>query len=181
MMTLAPLSLAVSLAAGHSPVLRLGSDSMFGVRAGLFFPTSAALKDVMGDRWFSFGLARVRKEARGGTKLVIDLEMIRNRNGDNKVAMLTPSATLLKDFAEPGATTFPYVGVGLGLTYFDYSLRANGVYQSTKRVGPSVNLQAGYVIDSRFVVSIRYNWMPSYDGFGFSGFTISAGYGFIKF
>ncbi len=165
----------------NAPVQDSGSKSLWGVKAGFFTPSSAALRDVMGDKWFSFGVTRVRNSARSGTKIVADFELIRHTSGDNKVAMLTPSATLYKDFAQPGETSFPYVGVGVGVTYFDYRIKNGARYDSVKRIGPSACLIAGYVFQGKFFVSARYNIAPSYDGYGFSGLTLSAGFGFLRF
>lgn len=154
---------------------------MFGLKVGVFYPTSASLRDALGGQWFSFGLSRVRSHARSGTRIVTDVELIRHKDGGNKAAMFTPSISVYKDFAQPGERTFPYLALGAGLTYFDYTLTTGGVRSSTKRLGPSLVFQAGYVIDGRFLLSLRYNWMPTYDGYGFSGLTLSAGYSFFRF
>jgi hypothetical protein len=180
MIGMSALSCAVALVTA-SGVPASSNKPLWGVKAGFFTPTSAALRDVMGNRWFSFGITRVRSEARSGTKIVADFEMIRHTSGDNKVAMVTPSATMYKDFAEPGQKNYPYVGAGLGLTYFDYRLRNGAQFDSVKRIGPSAHLIAGYVFDGKFFVSARYNIAPTYDGYGFSGLTLSAGFGFIRF
>ena len=172
--SLAVLSLVAS-APGQS-----ASDSMFGLKMGLFYPSSAALRDALGGQWFSIGLTRVRTGARAGTKIVTDLELIRHKDGGNKVAMFTPSVSVYKDFAQPGDKTFPFVSVGAGLSYFDYTLTTAGVRSSTKRLGPSLIMQAGYIVDGRFIFTLRYNWMPNYDGYGFSGLSISAGYSFFR-
>lgn len=172
---------ALALASGTPAIQDEPKKSLWGVKAGFFTPSSPALRDVMGNRWFSFGVTRVRSSARSGTKIVADFELIRHSSGDNKVAMFTPSATLYKDFAEPGQTSFPYVGVGVGITYFDYRLQNGTHVDSVKRLGPSASLIAGYVFQGKFFVSARYNLAPSYDGYGFSGLTLSAGLGFLRF
>lgn len=177
-------SLAASIAllgATAAPVQNSAPKPFWGVKAGSFFPSSAALRQVMGGQWFSFGVTRVRSSAREGTRIIADFELIRHTSGDNRVAMFTPSATLIKDFGVPGQGSFPYAGIGVGLTYFDYRLRNGAQVDSVKRLGPSGHLVVGYVFDGRFFVSARYNLAPTYDGYGFSGLTLSVGYGFVRF
>lgn len=160
---------------------KLGVKGFFGIKAGVYSPTSGALRDALGDRWFSFGVGRVRTEAKAGWRTGPDLEIIKHTNGANKAAFVTPSFVASKDFGPEGAKSFPYVSAGVGLSYFDYSLTRAGVTNSVKRFGPSAHVQAGYVFEGRFFVALRYNIMPSYDGYGFSGLNLSVGYGFIRF
>lgn len=154
---------------------------LYGVKAGLYSPSSGALRSALGDRWFSFGVGRIRPSAKAGWKSGPDIEIIKHTNGANKAAFVTPSFVASRDFGTEGAKSFPYVSVGVGLSYFDYTLTLGGLTDSVKRFGPSAHLQAGYVFEGRFFVSLRYNIMPSYDGYGFGGLNLSVGYGFIKF
>jgi hypothetical protein len=174
-------SIAVASALSHASAQPLGLKGMFGIKAGFYTPSSGALRDALGDRWFSFGVGRVRTEAKLGWRTGPDIEIIRHKRGANKAAFVSPSFVISRDFGVEGAKSFPYISAGVGLSYFDYTLTRGGATDSVKRIGPSAHLQAGYVFEGRFFVSLRYNVMPSYDGYGFSGLNLSVGYGFIRF
>lgn len=161
--------------AGHAQDIKLG----LGLQAGFFVPSSKALRDALGDSWFSFGISPSVIKEKDGFKLDWDLAITGRSRDGSRVTMIRPTfgATLGLGVGE----AVPYVAGRAGFAYVDYRIEQLGGRVSGRRVNPSMNFEAGILFSRRLGISVRYDWIGSSDGIGFSGFSLQASYQVLKF
>jgi hypothetical protein len=157
-------------------------DSFLGPSVGVFFPTDGDLRDAMGTTWFSFGASRVRIDPYSKHNLGFDWNAFSKSNDGNKVFMLAGTIGYTVPLAEPGAAVRPYFAVRGGLSYIDYAIGDPAVNRvGAKRIGFNGNAELGINVGERLNVSARFDAMPSYDGFNFSGFSLVLKWGVARF
>ncbi|MCG9895728.1 MAG: hypothetical protein MH204_09655 [Fimbriimonadaceae bacterium] len=163
----------------------------FGPEVGTFIPTSSRLRDAMGDSWLSFGLGSVRLDRTFDSRPRWDTEFITQTRNGSKVFMGTVSSGIVIPL--DGSTgyglrrqsqTTPYAAARIGLSYTDYAINrpgTTGLRDSSKRIGPNGNLEIGLMVGDNLTFAARYDFNPSYSGYNFSGLSLSARYGIIRF
>lgn len=150
-----------------------------GLSAGAFFPSDAALKDSFGDSWFSFGISPSVVKERNGLQMDWDLRITgRDRDG-NRIFMMRPTVGVSVSLGFGEAV--PYVAARAGIAYLDYAFNVPGGRIDGRRVGPTTNFELGILFSKRLGLSLRYDWISSFDGVEFSGFTLSATYQVFRF
>lgn len=175
--------LALMVLAGLA-IAPAASAQTLGPRAGWFFPTDGTLRDTVGDNWFSFGFGPVDNEYTSGLKDVWDVTVLnRDRNG-NKMFVSAFTYGYQYSFGDSrDQSAVPYIAARVGPTYMDYSLTNpnDNVRYSTKRGGLNTNFEAGVLFNRTFQLSLRYDWMNSFDGFNFSGWSIQGEWELVRF
>lgn len=159
-----------------------------GANIGVFFPSDGKLREALGDSWLSIGATAVTGESYARRAPSFDWEAISKSGSGNKVFMLAASygftfplgqRRMGYGMASTGAR--PYFAVRAGLSYVDYAIGVGAARVGAKRIGPNANAELGINIGDRLNVSARYDLMPAYDGYGFSGLSLSLKYGLLRF
>lgn len=152
---------------------------MIGV--GYFRPSNGLIRDVFGDSFKfdpDFGSLKISQD----WKLKPSVNMVSAHKHGNKFAVVPVQAVLERAFADPDEAQFvPFVRIGAGPTYNDYSFDTGGSHYANKRVSWGGSLEAGVILNSRFRLSARYNQFAKVEGFDFSGLTLSAQYSVFSF
>jgi hypothetical protein len=150
-----------------------------GLSAGAFLPSDSALRDAFGDSWFSFGISPSVIKERNGLQTDWDFRITGRSRDGNRILMMRPTfgVSLALGFGE----AVPYVAARAGLSYLDYAFNVNGARVDGRRVGPTTNFEIGILFSKRLGLSLRYDWIASFDGVGFSGLTLSATYQVFRF
>ena len=175
------LALAVCLAALALPLTAKAQDAYFGPQIGFFFPKDQALRDALGDSWFSFGASRLRIFKAQQGKLAFDWNAIGQRNDGSAVFILTGSVGYVIPLAPEGSETEPYVAARVGVAYIDYAVDTTGGRQSDKVISPNGNVALGLNLNRRVNVEVRYDVWSRYDGLSFDGFTLALRVGVWRF
>jgi hypothetical protein len=165
------------------------SDTWFGPEVGVFFPTSGKLRDALGNTWISLGAGSTRFVQGDGRKFAWDWETMSQSKSGSKVFMGSVSYGLVSPFTAPkpysisqGGTAFqPYYALRAGGSYIDYAVNINGGRTSGKRLGLNANAELGVMFGDRLKVAARYDFFPSHDGLNFSGLSLTARYGLLRF
>jgi hypothetical protein len=182
---LLPVAVLASLAV---PALA-ESDRWFGPEVGVYIPTSSKLRDALGNTWVSLGAGSTSIQQTEGRKFAWDWETVSQSKSGSKVFMGSVSYGLVMPLtgAAPYALSRnnsnvqPYWAVRAGASYIDYAVNVSGGRTSGKRVGLNANAELGVLIGDRLKVSARYDYFPEHDGLNFSGVTLSARYGLLRF
>lgn len=157
-------------------------DPYIGPSVGIFFPSDSALRDAMGDAWFSIGASRVRIDPYSKNKLGFDWNAFSKDNRGSRVFMLAGTLGWTNPLAEPGANFRPYFAVRGGLSYIDYAVNTSPTTRvADKKIGFNANAELGVNIGERLNLAVRYDVFPEYDGLRFSGLSIALKWGVAKF
>jgi len=183
---LLPVAVLASLAV---PALAQSQDRWFGPEVGIFYPTSAKLRDALGSSWVSLGAGATSLNQRQGRKMGWDWETVSQSKDGSKVFMGSVSYGLvmpLSGLPDVGLSRRisgmqPYWALRAGGSYIDYAVNVPGGRSSGKRMGLNANAELGVLIGDRLKVSARYDYFPEHDGLNFSGITLSARYGLLRF
>ncbi len=160
---------------------QFGKGVSWGVEAGAYFPTDAAIRDAFGRAWFSFGIKPVRISTRDNWSLIGDLAITTRSENGNKLAMIRPTFGVLKLFGDVTEPVRPYFAIRGGPAYIDYAINIGPQHFSNKRIGLDGNAELGVIFNQRFALSLRYDAMSQFDGFKFNGFTLSGSLVVAKF
>ncbi len=153
-----------------------------GIKAGVFYPTDSGLRQAFGDNWTSIGISPVRLEAKNGTRQSTDFAITARSKNGNRVFMLRPTFGVSKSFDNRGdGSVVPYVAARAGLAYIDYSIENTSRRFSGNKFGFTGNVEFGVVFNQRFAILARYDMMPRFDGFNFSGFSLEAAVQVLRF
>ena len=171
-------SIALISVLGVSAVAKAQESVLVGI--GYFRPSNGLIRDMFGSQLKfdpDFGSLKVSTD----WKLKPGISMISAHKHGNKFAVIPVTAVLEKGFADEDANVIPYVKIGAGPTYNDYSFDTGGVHYAEKRISWGGSLEAGVVLSGKFRLSAKYNAFPKVDGFDFSGLTLSAQYSVYSF
>jgi hypothetical protein len=177
MKKLLALSLALSTIAVAS-----AEDKKFNisVKASALFPFDGDLRKAIGTGIPSFSFSPTADGELAGQRFEFDLGAFSRRDGGSKFFAAPLTYGLGIGLAPRGSKVMPYVKVGAGLAYMDYSLEVNGKKVSTKRGVPVGTLEAG-IISGPWRVAAETLLGGSYDGFNFNGLQLSAAYRVLRF
>ncbi len=146
-----------------------------GVSAGIYMPTSGAVRDAFGSSVFRFGLGSVGSQRTGNVKIGTELNFITaNKNGNRLLMVPFTVAAEQQLTMDRNATTRPYVKAFAGLAYIDYGINNFGGRQTDRGIRPTFGVEGGLVVSDRLRLSARYNQMTRIGGFDFSGVTLAA-------
>ena len=150
------------------------------VGAGVFTPSNSLMRDMFGNQWkFDPDLGTLKVST--DWKIKPGISMVSAHKNGNKFAVIPVTATLEKGFADEDSNFIPYVKIGAGPTYNDYSFDTGGVHYAAKRISWGGSLEVGVVLNSKWRLSAKYNAFSKVDGFDFSGTTLSAQYSVYSF
>lgn len=158
------------------------SDPFLGPSVGVFYPTNSALRDALGDAWFSFGVSRVKIDPYQKQNVGFDWNAFSKERSGSKVFMIAGTVGYTMPFSKPGEKMRPYFAIRGGLSYIDYAVdKAVNNRVSGKKLGFNANAELGVNIGERLNLSVRYDAFPSYEGLGFSGVSIALKWGLARF
>ena len=173
------LACAVSALAQRDPT----RDNYLGVEAGVYFPTDPTIRDVFGTsvakvgfNYGNFGRQADKWRLTGNFNFI-------SANKDGSRFFLVPvTAAVGRMFGQPGDNSRPYVRVGAGLAYMDYSVEVSSVdRRRARKILPTAGAEVGVVIGDRLRLAGTYNWFAETDGLDFTGFQLTLGYSLIRF
>lgn len=148
------------------------------LEAGAYLPTSSALQDALGKQitTFSFGPGVIANPRQGTSSP--EFAFITARKNGNKLFIVPLTLGYQKNLgAGPDSQFVPYVKVGAGIAYYDYSIRdSSGVKTAAKRFGLTSNVAVGLVISKRLTVQAQYNVFSKADGLDFNGLRLTASF-----
>jgi len=160
---------------------RAQSESYFGPQVGVFMPQDQALRDALGDQWFSFGASRIRLFRINESKLAFDWNGVGQSKDGSTVFIFTGSFGYVIPFSSVGSSTQPYAALRAGAAYMDYAVETSGGRVSGKRLGANANAALGMNFSDRFNVEVRYDVWSEFDGLSFNGLTLAARIGLFRF
>lgn len=155
-----------------------------GVKGGVYLPSQSLMKDVFGSSIFVFGLSFDDFSRQADKwRLTLDFDFISGREDDDKFFAAPVTASVGRVFGTPEDDFRPFVRVGAGVAYFDYSITNpdSGERFSTKRLGFGGDVEVGFFINDKFRLSAKYLLFSKTDDFDFSGLQITATYNIFKF
>lgn len=151
------------------------------LRAGATFPSDRATRSAFGDTWLSIGISPARVEVRDGWGIDSDLAVSTREQGSNRFLAIRYTTGPILTFGEAEEPVRPFVAARAGIAYFDYRIVDAPDRVSAKRGAPTLNVEAGVILDRRAQLSVRYDLYPRYDGFRFDGLTIGFTWEIVRF
>lgn len=155
-----------------------------GVKGGVYLPSQSVMKDVFGSSIFVFGLSFDDFSRQADKwRLTLDFDFISGREDGDKFFAAPVMASVGRVFGSPGDDFRPFVRVGAGVAYFDYSITNPDSNErfSTKRLGFGGDVEVGFFLNDKFRLSAKYLLFSKADDFDFSGLQITATYNVFKF
>lgn len=163
----------------------------WGVDVGVFHPTSSEIRDAFDENMFRIGFRPFEGRISDKWKFIVDVTVISANQHGNKLFALPISGGFTRSFGDAEGNTVPFVQVGVGPAYYDYSItRPGGEITkagvsgdkrfSTKRVGANANVELGVVLNKRFAIVGRYDYFTKADDFDFSGASLTLSYAVAK-
>jgi hypothetical protein len=164
----------------------------FGIKVGFFMPSNGETRDMFGSTVFAFGISMDDFSRQPDKwRLTADIDFITGRHDpddndlfpENKFFALPLTASIGRVFGADSSKMRPYVRIGAGVAYMDYSVTrpSTGERFSAKRGVPTANAEAGIFISDRIRVAARYDWFAKVDEFDFSGLQLTATFNLIRF
>lgn len=175
------IALAACAGAVAVPIVAKADDAYFGPQIGFFFPSSSALRDALGDNWFSFGVSRIRIFDLNQSKISHDWQAISQRRDGNSIFILTGSMGYAYPLSAGSEKFKPYVAFRAGVSYMDYAITTGGGRKASKRFGLNGNAAFGVNIDRRINIEARYDVFTAQDGLSFDGLTLFLRVGLARF
>jgi len=155
-----------------------------GIKAGLYMPSDGEMRDIFGSSIFVFGISfdDFSKQA-DKWRLTLDFDFITGRDGDNKFFALPVTASVGRVFGGEDDQFRPFVRVGAGAAYMDYSLTRPSTAQrfSVKRGAATADAEVGVFFGDRIRLSAKYVWFSKVDDFDFSGLQLTATFNLVRF
>ncbi len=183
-MGIASVVLATSAVAQNDQKKPEPAKNNFGIKAGLYMPTQSLTRDIFGSTIFVVGLS-FDDFSRQADKWrpTVDFDFISGRKDGNKFFAAPVMASMGRVFGSPDDDFRPFVRIGAGLAYFDYSINHPDTSErfSTKRLGFGGSAEAGFFINDKFRLSAKYVLFSKTDEFDFSGLQMTATYNVFKF
>lgn len=164
----------------------------WGVDVGVFHPTSSEIRDAFDENMFRIGFRPFTSHISDKWKFIVDVTVISANLHGNKLFALPITGGFTRSFADEEENTVPFVQVGVGPAYYDYSITRPGAEDvrptgtagdrrfSTKRVGGNANIELGVVLNKRFAIVGRYDYFTKTDDFDFSGASLTISYAVAK-
>ncbi len=184
-MTMKPLIALAALTAVVSSVSAQQSSSEVGVgiSVGVYKPTSANIRQDLGDQFMSFGLGGATSKRPEQGAITPEYHFISARGNGNKLFMLPLTYGYEMHFgADNNSKTLPYLRPFVGIAYFDYSITdfATGQHASAKQFGGTAGAEAGVILSKKLKITAAYNYFTKANGLSFDGITLSATYSLLK-
>ena len=178
-------SLLVTLASAQSndPEPRRARNNL-GVKAGVYLPTDSEIRDIFGSLIFVIGLSFDDFSRQADKwRLTVDFDFITGEKDGNKFFAAPVTASIGRVFGSPEDEFRPYVRLGAGVAYFDYSITRPSTSErfSTKRGGFGADVEVGFFVGDKFRLSAKYVWFSKVDDFDFGGLQLTATYNILKF
>lgn len=151
--------------------------SSWGVKAGIFMPTSSELRKVFGDNWFSFGLTPQQSNtAEKDVTFGFDIGLILANSGGSNLTLIPLTAGYTMVFTDRSNAVVPYGAIRAGVAYYNYSITPPGGSQalSDSTINITGNAELGVIFSQKFTLAARYNWFAESNHFDFDGLTLWA-------
>lgn len=152
-----------------------------GPSVGVFLPTDTKIQSIFGSSIFKFGVSLGPAPKLSADKFGPSLAVVDVSNGGQHVTVLAGMVSYNLAIPSPSKRFLPYVKLGVGGSYADYSFNYGVNHYSAKKILPVVQAEAGIVFERNWELSAAYDWIGSTDGFNFSGLSISLTYTVFRF
>lgn len=147
------------------------------IGAGIFYPSSAAVRDAFGSEWLNIGVAPGSSRSSIGGRLDYDLQIQSRSKYGNRMFLITPTVGWSQGFGNDAKGTIPYVAARIGPAYTDFRL-----FGDTERgIIINTNFELGATVGERLRVFGRYDAYSKRAGVNFSGFSLNAQWLFASF
>jgi hypothetical protein len=150
-----------------------------GVRVGVYFPTSEAVRNGLGDTWLSYGFNFGSVQTRDGQMMGGDTFFVSREARGNRLFMGTLSYGVTVPLGEYNrfSSFRPYVAVRGGITYADFRIGTTNGSNFTF----NANAEVGVTLSDNFQIALRYDMNSRTRGFDLSGASITARYNLLSF
>jgi len=143
------------------------------IGCSFFFPTASSTRGAFGGTWPQLSVGRLETERPNKWKATFDLASF--KRDDAYEARLIPLTVGVQRGIGSDSTKAvqPYVALRAGPYYGRVEAEALGI--SETRIGINANAAVGVVLQERYFVEGRYDYLGRVAGFDLGGFSISAG------
>jgi len=149
--------------------------STWGIKAGVFLPTSSTLRQIFGDDWLSIGLTPQQSNtSMGNLTFGGDIGLIYASSGGNRLTLIPLTIGYTMKFSNPNDAVVPYGAVRAGVAYYDYSITINATNFTRNEFNVTGNAEVGVIFQKKFTLAARYDWFTETDHFNFDGLTLWA-------
>ena len=145
----------------------------YGVKAGIYFPTSNKTRDIFGTNWWSLGFSPIAFGS-GAWHSTIDTSVVSHSENGNSIFLATLGFGTTSSFGDKNARFKPYISAHTGPMYVDYSFTYGGNYTSDRRVSWEGSAEVGIVVQQTFSIGVRYDLTPRLSDVDFSGLSLQA-------
>lgn len=152
-----------------------------GVQGSVYFPNSGEIRSIFGKQIASFGISFGDRATPGHNKITTDFGLITANKNGQRFLLIPFTVGYESVLGDDRQSTLPYYRVGVGVSYYDYSLNRLGSNFTTHRLAPAGVAEIGIVIDKRLRVSAKYNVFSKSNAFDFNGFSLGATFTVVKF
>lgn len=150
----------------------------------IYFPSQAAMRRAFDDSVKFLGITFSQNNLETRWAVKPDFGVFSTSQNGNRLTIVPVTAQLSRLFGEPGQGARPYVKVGAGVAYFDYSIHEDGISTNPKikesKLGTTLSGEVGMILSDRIKIFGGYNWYSKTRGFDFSGFQIGASISVFK-
>jgi hypothetical protein len=169
------LAAAAAWALACGVALAQADYSTWGIKAGVFLPSSSTLRSIFGDTWLSVGLTPQQSNtSTGNLTFGADIGLIYANSGGNNLTLIPLTFGYTMKFSDPNDAVVPYGAVRAGGAYYDYSISYNSTNYSKSKIDLTGNVEVGIIFQKKFTLAARYDWFAESDHFNFDGLTFWA-------
>jgi hypothetical protein len=173
------ISAVAAISACASAQQTSSSSPGIAVSAGIYLPSSAQIRNDLGNQGLQFGLGGSANGRPSDGSITPQYTLIIDNGKGNQLFILPFTYGYEYHFgAETDASMLPYVRPFLGVAFFDYSITdfASGQHTGVKQLGGTYGLEAGILFGTKIKLSAAYNYFTQSSGFSFNGLTLAATY-----
>jgi hypothetical protein len=162
----------------------------WGIDVGVFRPMSGEIRDKFGDNLLRIGFRPFSRRISDDWKFIFDFMIISASRRGNRMLVVPITFGFTRSFAKPDDDTIPFVQLGAGPAYYDYSIeRDTGVPPAGvgsierfrgKKIGGNANVELGVIWNQRFALVGRADFFTKTDDFDFSGLTFTLSWAAFK-
>jgi hypothetical protein len=151
-----------------------------GPSVELYYPVSREIRDAFDSQILSLGFGPVDATASRRGRFRTGFNLITAKRSGNKMLLVPLTAIYERDLTSNTTGSRPYLRLGAGVSYYDYSFRANGNKYSNKFLGATGFAELGINLNGRFNFFGRYNAFDKKDGLNFNGWSFGIAYSVLK-
>jgi hypothetical protein len=183
-LTLGLLGIAAMATSGMAQQQQGDTNQNFlGIEGGFFMPTDSVMRGLFGTSVPALGFS-VGNQGNQADKwrLTANFNFVSANKDGNRFFILPVTAAIGRIFGDTKQSMRPYVRVGVGMAYMDYSLNIGpGNTPAAKRFAPVGNAEVGVIIGERFRIAAAYYWLQKVNNLDFSGLQLTLSYSVLRF